>query len=373
MSPASPEPPEARRALGRRTYAWLDERLDLGSVVAAARHKTVPIHRKSVWYYFGGVTLFLFLVQVATGLLLMLYYRPGPDSAFESVQFILAKVEFGWLVRAIHSWSANLLLLAAFVHMFSVFFGRAYRKPRELTWVTGVVLLLISFAFGFSGYLLPWNELAFFATKVGTDMMGVVPLIGKPLLTLLRGGEDVTGLTLFRFYGIHVAVLPAVMTAVLIVHLALVQRQGMSAPEKWESEPPAKRRTMPFFPNFLLRDLLLWVLVLNVLAILAVAAPFGFGPFEWPLGEKADAFAPSPEGIRPEWYFMFMFQTLKLLPARIGPVEGELVGVIGFGLAGLVWLLIPFVDRSPKGSRFVRWSGGAVLAYMVAMTVWGYS
>jgi len=371
MSRGSAEVPEGRPA--NRAYAWIDERLNLRPLLEFARHKTVPVHRESIWYYFGGVTMFLLIVQITTGILLMMYYKPGPDSAFESVQFILAEVEFGWLVRSIHSWSANLMLLSAFIHMFSVFFTRAYRKPRELTWVSGVALLLIAFGFGFSGYLLPWNELAFFATKVGTDIMGVVPLVGQPLLKLLRGGEDVTGATLFRFYGIHVAILPGVITMVLMVHLILVQRQGMSAPENWEESPPHRRRALPFFPNFILRDALLWVIVLNVLALLAVFAPFGLGPFEWPLGEKADAFAPAPAGIRPEWYFMFMFQTLKLIPAHVGPVEGEVLGVMAFGLLGLVWLLIPFLDRSRGIGRVVRWAGAIGLVYMIGMTIWGYS
>ncbi|MDP7032567.1 MAG: cytochrome b N-terminal domain-containing protein, partial [Gemmatimonadota bacterium] len=337
-----------------RLYGWIDERFQIGKLVEFAAHKTVPVHHESLWYYFGGVTLFLFMIQVATGILLMLYYKPGAETAFESVRFILSEVEFGWLVRAIHSWSANLMILAAFIHMFSVFFTRAYQKPRELTWVTGMVLLLLGLGFGFSGYLLPWNELAFFATKVGTDIMGVLPVVGTAMLSLLRGGEDVTGATLFRFYGIHVAVLPGLMVMMLFVHLMCVQRQGMSAPQSWESKPPRERKSISFFPSFLLRDALLWLIVLNVLAVLAVVAPFGIGPFEWPLGEKADPFLPAPEGIRPEWYFMFMFQTLKLLPAHVGPIEGELLGVLAFGLAGLLWILIPFLDRSKPGSVGAR-------------------
>ncbi|MDP6529527.1 MAG: cytochrome bc complex cytochrome b subunit [Gemmatimonadota bacterium] len=358
-----------------RLYGWIDERFQIGKLVEFAAHKTVPVHHESLWYYFGGVTLFLFMIQVATGILLMLYYKPGAETAFESVRFILSEVEFGWLVRAIHSWSANLMILAAFIHMFSVFFTRAYQKPRELTWVTGMVLLLLGLGFGFSGYLLPWNELAFFATKVGTDIMGVLPVVGTAMLSLLRGGEDVTGATLFRFYGIHVAVLPGLMVMMLFVHLMCVQRQGMSAPQSWESKPPRERKSISFFPSFLLRDALLWLIVLNVLAVLAVVAPFGIGPFEWPLGEKADPFLPAPEGIRPEWYFMFMFQTLKLLPAHVGPIEGELLGVLAFGLAGLLWILIPFLDRSKPGSvgaRVVQGIGWCVVIFIVVMTVWGY-
>ncbi len=362
-------------ALSDRIQKWADERYSLSDIIDFAKHKTVPVHHESLWYYFGGVTLFLFVVQVVTGILLLLYYKPGIDTAYESVGFILTDVSFGWLIRAVHSWSANLMILFAFIHLFSVFFTRAYRKPREMTWVGGAFLLILAMGFGFSGYLLPWNELSYFATKVGTDIMGAVPVVGEPLLQLLRSGEDVTGATLYRFYGIHVAILPGIAFVFLGLHLMFVQRQGMSAPPAWEAADPKKRRTLQFFPNFMLRDVLLWLIVLNVIAILAVVAPFGIDPFHWPLGEKADPFVPAPEGIRPEWYFMFMFQTLKLLPAHIGPLEGELVGVLGFGLMGLIWILTPFWDR-PRADGTMRpwvtWLGVLMLIYIIGMTVWGY-
>src|SRR5436309_12823941 len=144
---------------------WLDERLSISTLAAMAQKKEVPVHRHTIWYYFGGMTLFLFIVQVVTGILLLLYYRPSAETAFESVQFIMTEVEFGWLVRSVHSWSANLMIATAFIHMFSTLFLRSFRRPRELTWVSGAFLLFLSLAFGFSGYLLPWNKLAYFATK----------------------------------------------------------------------------------------------------------------------------------------------------------------------------------------------------------------
>ena len=165
----------AIRAAIRRISQWFDERLALDTIRQFIAHKTVPLHSATPWYYFGGVTLFLFVLQVLTGVLLLLYYRPTPSEAYESVQFIVTRVQFGWLVRSIHSWSANLMILAAFIHMFSVVFLHAYRKPRELTWLSGVVLLGLAMGFGFSGYLLPWNTVSYFATKVGTDMAASVP------------------------------------------------------------------------------------------------------------------------------------------------------------------------------------------------------
>src|SRR5579885_926996 len=252
----------------RNVRDWLDERFGWDDLIAPLRKKSVPLHRLSYWYFLGGITLFLFLVQVLTGILLLLYYRPGASEAFESVQYIMTQVRFGWLIRSIHSWSANLMIFTAFAHMFSVLFLKAYRKPRELTWVTGLLLLFLVMGFGFSGYLLPWNTLAFFATKVGTEITAQVPIVGKPLMIFLRGGEAVTGATLTRFFGFHVAVLPGLATSILAIHLLLVQHLGMSVPpgvERAITEGREPARSMPFFPNFLLRDIIGWYAALGVL------------------------------------------------------------------------------------------------------------
>ena len=347
---------------------WLDERLDLSPIRNLIQHKKVPVHGHSIWYYMGGISLFLFLVQVFTGILLLMYYIPGEDNAFESVQFILTKVDFGWLIRNLHSWSANLMVFFVFLHMFSVFFTNSFRKPRELTWVTGFVLLLLSMGFGFSGYLLPWNELAFFATKVGTDIVAVVPFIGDSLKIILRGGEDVTGATLSRFFGIHVAILPALFTTLLAIHLIFVQRQGMSEPEDFEKQSKKQKKYIPFFPNFVLQDTLLWIIVLIVLLSLTIFFP-------WELGLKADALASAPVGIKPEWYFMFMFETLKILPANILFIEGEAVGIFAFAFAGIIWMFIPFIKFSKRkelNNKIIRWIGLFSLLYMVIFTIKGY-
>ena len=350
---------------------WLDERFGWNQLMAFVEHKTVPRHRFSYFYFLGGMTLFLFGIQVVTGILLLMYYRPTPDGAFESVQYIMTQVRFGWLIRSIHSWGANVMILAAMAHMFSVFFLKSYRKPRELTWLSGMILLFLVLAFGFSGYLLPWNMLSLFATKVGTDIAAQAPFIGHWILVFLRGGENVTGATLTRFFGFHVAVLPGLATLLIALHLLLVQRFGMSVPPSVETEwkaNPAYAKEMQFFPNFFLRELMAWYIALAILGTLAAFKP-------WELGTKADLFAPAPPGIRPEWYFMFMFQTLKLLPANIGPVAGDLLGVLGFGIAAAIWTLLPFFDHQPRGRRS-RWIAGAgvfALAYIVGMTIVGYT
>jgi quinol-cytochrome oxidoreductase complex cytochrome b subunit len=351
-----------------RIHAWLDDRLRIGTARDLAMHKTVPMHRHSVFYYLGGMTLFFLFIQIFTGVLLMLYYRPGADEAFESVEFIMTAVPFGWLIRSIHSWSANLMVFFAVAHLVSVFFMKAYRAPRELTWVSGVLLLFLILGFGFSGYLLPWNQLAFFATKVGTDTAGAVPLVGEWIVRFLRGGDRVSGATLSRFYGWHVSLLPALTLAVLLVHLALVQMKGMSVPPHLEEEAK-KRPAMKFFPHFALRDLSGWIVALGVLAALAALFP-------WELGEKADLFAPAYEDIRPEWYFVFMFQALKVVPGgEIFGLSYEAIPLLLFGLGGLVLLLVPFLDRNvSKTGRSPGWTiaGALMLTFAVVMTCWGY-
>ncbi len=348
--------------------SWLDDRLALPTIREFASHKTVPMHRLMVFYYLGGMTLFFFLVQVCTGIMLMLYYRPSSQEAFESVEFIMTTVPFGWLIRSIHSWSSNLMVFFAFVHLASVFFLKSYRPPREVTWMSGVILFFLILGFGFSGYLLPWNQLSFFATKVGTDIAGVVPGVGPWILRFLRGGDRVSNATLSRFYGWHVAILPAITFVFLVVHLALVQMKGMSVPKAAEDEAQ-RRRPFKFFPDFALRVLSGWILALGVLGALAALFP-------WELGDKADLFAPAYANIRPEWYYVFMFQTLKLVPGgEILGIEYEAIPIVLFGLAGLLLLLVPFLDRgAARSGRSPLWTiGGALaIAFMVVMTCFGY-
>jgi cytochrome b6 len=352
----------------RILWTWLDQRIGLAEIQRLLTKKEVPVHRHTIWYYLGGMTLFLFLIQLVSGVLLLFYYRPSADEAYESVQFLMAEVEFGWLVRSIHSWAANLMIFTLFVHFFSVLLLKAYRPPRELTWLSGVALLGLALGFGFTGYLLPWNEVAYFATRVGTEIIAVLPGVGSFLLVVLRGGEEVSGATLTRFYAIHVAVLPALSVLVLVLHLFLVQKHGMSIPIDVE-KAGGPERTFSFVPDFLLRDLVGW---LSALAILAALAAY----FPAELGEKADPFAPAPAGIMPEWYFVFMFQTLKYLPAHILGIEGEAIGVIAFGLGGLFLVLIPFLDRrAARGepSRLFTWIGIGIITYMIALTYLGYT
>lgn len=335
----------AQPTLGGRLFGWLDGRFGIGRLVEWSRHKEVPVGGHSmVWYYLGGTTLFFFTVQIVSGVLLLMYYQPGEATSYESIRYITTKVPFGWLVRSVHCWSAHLMIISLVVHMFSTMVLKAYRKPRELTWMTGFGLFGVALGFGFSGYLLPWNELAFFATAVGTDSVKSVPGIGQWLLEVMRGGPDVTIHTLYRFFALHVVILPLITFGIVGVHLLFIQVQGM-APHMGHQK--ADRPGLKFFPDFMLRDGLLWLVCLIVLATLVYSLPYGPGipGVEWELGKKANPLAPAYPGIKPEWYFLWIYQLLKEFPAHLFGVEGPQAALLVVSVLMGIWALVPFLDR----------------------------
>ena len=218
------------RSWRARVGDWFDERFDVRRPLEAFLKKPVPKHAIRWYFCLGGITFALFLIQGVTGILLSLYYRPTPGEAYESILFIMNNVRFGWLIRSIHSWSATLMIAFCLAHMLRVFFTGSYKNPRELNWVAGTFLLLLTLAFGFTGYLLPWDQKALWGSTVGSEILGIIPGIGPWLLGLLRGGADITGLTLTRFYGIHMLVLPVLVVVFLAIHFVIIRRQGISGP-----------------------------------------------------------------------------------------------------------------------------------------------
>jgi quinol-cytochrome oxidoreductase complex cytochrome b subunit len=331
-------------------------------------------------YYFGGIALFLFGIQVVTGTLLALYYKPTPDAAYESVKFITSDVSFGWLIRSVHHWGANLMIVFVALHLLRIFFQAAYKYPREITWVVGVGLLGLTLVFGFTGYLLPWDQRAYWATVVGTEIAGSVPLVGDSLFLLLRGGADVTEATLSRFFGIHVLALPLLIAGLLAIHLVLVHQLGLAHPRRPEPRPgrgsaaavnvvttrggsgtaPVDERLRPFWPHYLLDELIAWYVLLAILVVLASMFPAG-------LEEEANALE-TPAHIKPEWYFLAVYELLKHVPR----IVGVLTPIVGVGLL-VVW---PFLDRSPevlaRRRKLAVLGATVVLAAGVGLTIWGY-
>lgn len=214
-----------------KLFAWLDERLALIDLYKATLDRPEP--KGNWWNTLGSASLFLFLLQGATGIFLSVYYTPSPDHAYDSIQYIMNGVAFGWLIRGIHHWGASVMVLVVFIHMLRVFVTASYKYPRELTWLIGVGLLLCTLGMGFTGYLLPWNQKAYWATTVGTAIAGSVPWIGSFIMKALRGGTDLSALTLSRFFAAHIWMLPAVLAGLIGVHLFLIIKHG-------ESEFPGK-------------------------------------------------------------------------------------------------------------------------------------
>ena len=343
---------------------WITERSPLPDILAFLSSKEVPRHRHSFWYYFGGLTLFFFCVQLLTGILLSLYYQPAQEHAYESIRRIVNDVPQGWLIRSLHAWSAHLMVAMILVHMFSVFLVKAYRKPREMMWFSGVVLLLLVFGFGFTGYLLPWDTRAYFATLIGTEVPKSLPLVGSWGVSLIKGADYIGEETLNRMYSLHVIILPLAAVLFITFHLLYNQYSGVSIPVGTSQTRPA----IPFFPDFVYRDALAWLAGFAVLIALATLVPRE-------LGEKADPMASAPAGIKPEWYFLPLYQTLRMVPSSLLGINGELIvnGAVGI-LIGL-WALIPFVDRrSAKGLKSPVFTaiGICIIVYLAGTIFAGY-
>jgi quinol-cytochrome oxidoreductase complex cytochrome b subunit len=216
----------------QKTFNWLDERLGLNTIYSTVLDRKVP--KVNWWFTLGSASLFLFLLQGITGIMLSVYYVPSPDHAYDSIQYILTGVSFGWLIRGIHHWGASLMVLIVFIHMLRTYYFGAYKYPREFTWVTGVLLLLLTLGMGFTGYLLPWNQRAYWATTVGTSIAGTVPFIGNFINMVLRGGSDLSAVTLARFFSVHIWWFPALIAGLIGVHLYMVIRLGISSLPKEE-------------------------------------------------------------------------------------------------------------------------------------------
>ncbi len=333
-------------------FRWFDERLDLLRAKHDLLDREVPA-RLTWWHTLGSATLTVFLVQVITGTTLATYYSASPDHAYDSIQFLATQVASGSFLRGIHHWGASAMVVLIVAHMIRVFSVGAYKYPREINWVLGVGLFLIVMGFSFTGYLLPWDQKAYWATAVGTNIAGTTPLVGAALVAVLRGGSELGTATLARFYAFHVLWLPLVLTVIVALHLIVVVRQGIAArPRDLETGAPTstkdpayppfyrqayaatKKFGVRFWPDILGKDAIVSVGV--VLLIVALAALFG-APLEAPADPTDTSYIP-----RPEWYFLPIYQLLKLVP-------GSLESLIAVGVPSVlvvVLLALPFFDRS---------------------------
>jgi len=312
-----------------RLYEWLDGRLHLKSVEKTLLEEPIP--GGASWIYvFGSATLFLFVLQAVTGMFLAIYYAPTPDHAYDSVEFIKNQVTFGWFVRGLHHWGASGMVVAVGLHMLQVFLYGAYKPPRELMWMVGVVLFLIVLGFAFTGYLLPWDQTAYWATQIGINMVGTVPLVGDFLAKIMRGGEMLGALTLSRFFAVHVLFLPALIVAGIVLHLFILRRVGPAGP--WDDER-ASLGSETFYPRQVYMDAVVMLGVFAVIAAMAILVPL-------PLTDKANpsdtSFVPVPE-----WYFLFYYELLKYVHGPLEPLATWVLPMLII-LGMLFW---PFIDR----------------------------
>jgi ubiquinol-cytochrome c reductase cytochrome b subunit len=340
----------------RRTdvFDWLDARTGYRAALTHLLDEPLP-SGVGWWFVFGSVLLFLLVVQVLTGIVLAMYYVPSPTHAYDSVRFIMSGLPYGGIVRGLHVFGASAIVIAAVIHMLRVVLFGSYKQPREATWITGVVLLLIILAFSLSGYLLPWDQKAYWATTVTINIARSTPIFGEAVASVLRGGLHLGALTLGRWYATHVFILPAALAGFVVAHLYLMRRHGISGPVV-----PRAGAQKPFYPYHALKDTIAIAIVFAFLLTLAILVP---APLD-PIADPSDAaYVP-----RPEWYFLSLFQLLKYFP---GPLE-PLATVVVPGLVVGLLLLLPFFDRSlhrdPRRRPVITGAFAMLVAAAVTLT-----
>ncbi len=323
---------------GHVVIHWVDERTGFLRHISAFFNYPVPLYvHRNVLYSLGGLTFITISLQMLTGILLSFYYVPNPLESYNSVDYITYTMPLGWLVRGIHVYNTSVIVVLMFFHLLRVFIYGAYKKPREITWLSGILMLLTVLAFAFTGALLPWDQSAYWATKVGTEIIGTVPWLGGMILRLLRGGESLGQATLSRFYVFHIALLPTILILMISLHIHQLRFHGVAPPLTQEGRALAKK-FIPFFPH--------WMVVDGTLGFVILLLLIGFSyvrraPLEFPADPASTNFLP-----RPEWYFLFLFQLLKYFP---GPLEPIATAVIPAIIVGSM-LVLPFLDNN-NGER----------------------
>ncbi|HTF99428.1 MAG TPA: cytochrome b N-terminal domain-containing protein [Nitrospirota bacterium] len=312
---------------------WFDERIELRKLWKLFTDRTIP--GGASWFFVLGASLvFVFTLQMVTGICLAVYYAPTPDHAYASVKYIETQAPFGSFVRGMHHWGASFMMVIVALHMLRVFVYGAYKKPRELVWLIGVGLIMIVGGFAFTGYLLPWDQKAYWATVVGTNVAGTAPGAGGILLKIIRGGSELGNLTLSRFFAIHTYVLPWSLAILAFLHILILENAGAGG--HWNAAKKQPLYTEPLFPNQIFRDTLFIAIIFTLLVTLAILFPA-------PLEPQADP-TDSSYNPRPEWYFYFVFQMLRIFEGRF-----EIVGTVVLPTIAIIGLvLLPFLDRNPE-------------------------
>ncbi len=336
---------------------WVQERLPVsGDQLRELTNEPVPNHLKRWWFCLGGTPMYLFVVQIATGILLAIYYEPSPRTAYDSVRYITEEASFGWYIRGLHKWAATLMVAAVILHQIRIYFTGAYRKPRELNWMIGVFLLICTLVTGFTGYSLVYEQLSYWGATVGANITDSIPVVGPWMKSMLLGGADYSERTLSRFFILHAAILPATMVMLLAIHVSLIRLQGIT--DLRFEDDDSEKRTFNFFPDHLYTELIMGLVLMILLSVLATVLPATMGP-------RADPLT-TPEVIKPEWFFYVAFRWLKLFSGTFA--------VLSMGFIVFVMLIWPFVDkwllkRFPATEMSV-WIGIVGALTIIGFTIW---
>ncbi len=341
----------------RDVTEWLQVQFPIRwETINSSLNEPVPNHLKKWWWCIGGIPMYLFAVLLITGIALTFYYVPDPDRAYDSVSRITHEVPFGWYIRGLHKWSATLMIISVVLHLFRVYFTTSYKRPRELTWITGAFLLFITLGFAFTGYSLVYEQLSYWGITVAANMTAVVPVVGPLLADFMRGGETLGEDTLTRFFVFHVGVMPFALSGMMILHVVQIRLHGVTELH-FKDEKPSASQHFRFFPDHVLTELIIGVGLMILLSAFTVIFPAG-------LHEKADPLV-TPPHIKPEWYFYFAFRWLKL--------TGLGVAIFTMAVGGAVFVAWPFVDKvlSRFTTREVAIPIGIVSVLgVIALTVW---
>jgi ubiquinol-cytochrome c reductase cytochrome b subunit len=363
--------------LAKKITDWFDCRIGTREIVARELTGYLLPRNINAWYSLGSILLFIFSLQIVTGIMLLIYYVPDADKAFKSVTFIMNDVPFGWLIRTCHAVGSNMMVLILLFHMLSVLFMGSYKRPRELNWLSGFIIFNLVMGVSLTGYLLPWSQLSFWATTVATNSVSAIPVIGQFLVEFLRGGKLVGPPTLGRFFALHVALIPLAIAAVVGAHIFFLKRTGVSTPPfastksnrewkcdsyRYESHPGG----IPFFPNYALQDATSIALYLAFFLAVVFFEPNLFFTRESFIA--ANPFQ-TPAHIKPEWYFLANYQTLKIFP-------NEFIGLSVQGAAMTFLALLPFIDRGSerhplKRPLFLTLAFGGILLW-IGLSIWGH-
>ncbi|MCA9149901.1 MAG: cytochrome bc complex cytochrome b subunit [Planctomycetales bacterium] len=338
---------------------WIGERIPVSGVqLRELTNEPVPHHLKRWWFCLGGTPAYLFVVQIVTGILLAFYYQPAPETAYDSIRYITEQANYGWYFRSLHKWAATLMIAAVILHQMRVYFTAAYRRPREINWVIGMTLLMCTLLTGFTGYSLVFEQLSFWGATVAANISDAVPFVGGLAKRLLLAGESYNSRTLPRFFILHAAVLPTTIVLLIAVHVAFIRLHGVTELEFEDEESKQEPKYFDFFPDHLLTEITIGLVLMIMLSALATVLPAGMGP-------KADPLT-TPEIIKPEWFFYVSFRWLKLFSLTFAVIStGFIVGAM------FLW---PWIDaalrRLTRNEDISVYIGIVATFLLVGLTVW---